>query len=366
MKKIQVLAILACTASLFAQEAATPAAVAPATVAPAPAAVAATPAPVAATPAPVAPPAPAPVVEEPKFQFACEADFEKVKKSTTAKDRDVSSNRINAMVNSRVVALKGIKTEDRKGAIFEAEVKNCGLAVEVLKTQLSNVALRKSLDSLIHNTLVTEREISVIKDSLISLWTSDAKGAKSLNAVLTEERNRLEKLKETVTRDSIEKARLVEELAKKEKAIAERDSLIAAQKAEAEKKLESLASKTISVYKDARGTILSMSDILFETAKADLKPELKENLAAIAAILQSLLSESSVIVEGHTDNVGSAQLNNFLSEQRANAVQNYLVERGVDRARLKAVGFGFSRPVADNGTEEGRAKNRRVELIIQD
>jgi outer membrane protein OmpA-like peptidoglycan-associated protein len=109
-----------------------------------------------------------------------------------------------------------------------------------------------------------------------------------------------------------------------------------------------------------------MSDILFETGKADLKPELKENLAAIAAILQSLLTESKVIVEGHTDNVGSEQINQFLSDKRALSVLDYLVERGVNRDRLESVGHGLSRPVADNNTEEGRAKNRRVELVIKD
>ncbi|MDR3002091.1 MAG: OmpA family protein [Fibromonadaceae bacterium] len=109
-----------------------------------------------------------------------------------------------------------------------------------------------------------------------------------------------------------------------------------------------------------------MSDILFETGKADLKNELKENLAAIGAILQSLLTESKVTVEGHTDNVGSEEFNQRLSEQRANAVMQYLIERGIDGARLEAVGHGFSRPIADNATDEGKAKNRRVELIIRD
>ncbi|MCL2101058.1 MAG: OmpA family protein [Fibromonadales bacterium] len=109
-----------------------------------------------------------------------------------------------------------------------------------------------------------------------------------------------------------------------------------------------------------------MSDILFETGKADLKHELKENLAAIGAILQSLLTESKVTVEGHTDDRGSADFNQKLSEQRANAVMLYLVERGIDSNRLEAVGHGLTRPVADNSTDEGRAKNRRVELVIKD
>ncbi|MDR2553934.1 MAG: OmpA family protein [Fibromonadaceae bacterium] len=108
-----------------------------------------------------------------------------------------------------------------------------------------------------------------------------------------------------------------------------------------------------------------MSDILFETGKADLKQELRENLSAIGAILQSLLTESKVIVEGHTDNVGSADFNQKLSEQRAKAVMQYLIERGVVANRLQSVGYGLTKPVADNKTEEGRAKNRRVELVIE-
>jgi outer membrane protein OmpA-like peptidoglycan-associated protein len=105
---------------------------------------------------------------------------------------------------------------------------------------------------------------------------------------------------------------------------------------------------------------------LFETGKADLKQELKENLAEIAGILKNLLNESNVVVEGHTDNVGKAAANKTLSEQRAKAVSKYLSDRGVDKKRLKSVGYGLTKPVADNNTEEGRAKNRRVELVIKD
>jgi outer membrane protein OmpA-like peptidoglycan-associated protein len=283
--KIQALVILACTASLFAQD-----------------------------------------------RISCEGSFDEVK---NVYPRDASADRIYASVYARIASLKNIKEDDRKGEVYESELKNCDLAVELLKAQLAKVAFQKDLDSL-------RKEISAVKDTLIDLWASDAKGAKSLNAALSEERNRLEKLNR------------------------EKDSLLAAQKAEADKKLEALRSKTINVYKDARGTILAMSDILFEFGKADLTQELQLNLAEVAAILKSLLTESTVIIEGHTDNVGSAQKNKTLSEQRATAVLNYLVERGVDKKRLKSVGYGLTKPIADNSTEEGRAKNRRVELVIKD
>jgi outer membrane protein OmpA-like peptidoglycan-associated protein len=283
--KIQALVLLACTASLFAQD-----------------------------------------------RVSCEISFDEVK---NVYPRDASADRLYASAWARIAALKDVKLEERSGQVYEEEVRNCDLAVELFKAQLSKIALQKNLDSL-------RKEITVVKDSLIDLWASDAKSARSLSTSLSEERNRLEKLNR------------------------EKDSLLAAQRAEADKKLEALRSKTISVYKDARGTILSMSDILFETGKADLKQELQLNLAEVAAILKSLLAESSVIIEGHTDNVGSAQKNKTLSEQRANKVLDYLVGRGVDKKRLKAIGYGLTKPVEKNDTEEGRAKNRRVELVIKD
>ena len=69
-------------------------------------------------------------------------------------------------------------------------------------------------------------------------------------------------------------------------------------------------------------------------------------------------------IEGHTDNTGSAEINQTVSERRANAVSNYLVQQGLNSSSLSAQGLGTSNPVADNGTAEGRQKNRRVEIIV--
>jgi len=290
----------------------------------------------------------------------CRASFEEVKNSYP---RDIAAGRFYASTEARIRLLETAAKEDRKGATYEAELKNCDLAVEHYKIQLSNTALRKIVDSLTQSDLAIHKKISAVKDSLIELWSSDAHGAKSLNAALNDERNRLEKLNREKLAELAAKQKAIEDA---QKALAEKDSLLAAQKAEAQKKLDALNSKAINVFRDARGTILSMSDILFETGKADLKHELRENLSAIGAILQSLLTDSYIVIEGHTDNKGSADLNQKLSEQRAKAVMQYLIERGVDASRLQAVGYGLTKPVADNNTEEGRAKNRRVELVIKD
>jgi len=134
---------------------------------------------------------------------------------------------------------------------------------------------------------------------------------------------------------------------------------------DAQKRFAELQSSVLSVSRDARGTIISMADILFATGKADLQPTLKENLAKIAGIL-IVYKDPKLVVEGHTDSTGSKELNQKLSEDRAANVKNYLIEQGVASERLTSIGRGKDKPIADNKTKEGQAKNRRVELIIQD
>lgn len=134
---------------------------------------------------------------------------------------------------------------------------------------------------------------------------------------------------------------------------------------EANQKFKELQSSLIQVKNDARGTIISMSDILFKVNKADLTPDLKTSLAKIAGILL-VFKTSKIIVEGHTDNQGSAEYNQGLSERRAENVMNFLIEQGVTSPRLSSVGYGLTKPVADNTTKEGRQQNRRVDLIIQE
>jgi len=104
--------------------------------------------------------------------------------------------------------------------------------------------------------------------------------------------------------------------------------------------------------------------IHFETGKANILPDSENILGEIVKMLQQN-PDVKLSVEGHTDNVGSAASNQALSEKRAQAVVLWLTAHGVDAARLKAKGWGQTKPVADNATEDGRAKNRRVELVKQ-
>jgi len=102
--------------------------------------------------------------------------------------------------------------------------------------------------------------------------------------------------------------------------------------------------------------------INFDTGKATIKPDSDTALKEIVSLMNAN-PEWKFRVEGHTDNVGAKALNQTLSQQRAAAVVAWLAQNGIEKARLVAQGFGDSKPISDNGTDEGRAKNRRVELV---
>jgi outer membrane protein OmpA-like peptidoglycan-associated protein len=114
----------------------------------------------------------------------------------------------------------------------------------------------------------------------------------------------------------------------------------------------------------ARGLIINMSDVLFDTAKYSLRPLARERLAKVAGILLGHPG-LTLAVEGHTDSVGGEEYNQRLSEQRAGSVRDFLIQQGITEMNsVPAKGFGKSQPVATNDTAAGRQLNRRVELIV--
>jgi len=102
--------------------------------------------------------------------------------------------------------------------------------------------------------------------------------------------------------------------------------------------------------------------INFETGKADIKPESQKIINQIVQMMKEN-PDLKISIEGHTDNVGTPQSNQTLSENRAKAVMNTIIAKGIDKSRLSSKGWGQTKPIADNQTEEARAKNRRVELV---
>lgn len=112
-----------------------------------------------------------------------------------------------------------------------------------------------------------------------------------------------------------------------------------------------------------RGLVVTLGDVLFAAGKAGLRGHATSNLSKLAAFLNRY-QDRTVIIEGHTDSVGSEASNLALSQRRADSVKSYLVSQGIASARLTASGKGESSPVADNHTASGRQQNRRVEVII--
>jgi outer membrane protein OmpA-like peptidoglycan-associated protein len=144
----------------------------------------------------------------------------------------------------------------------------------------------------------------------------------------------------------------------------------AAQKAQLEKDKVELRSQLLAQFNvilqtrdTARGLVVNMSDVLFDTGKSTLRPLAREKLAKVAGIVSGHLG-LRLDVEGHTDSVGGDEYNQQLSEQRGISVRDYLLQEGMAVASVTTKGFGKTQPVASNDTADGRQQNRRVELVI--
>jgi outer membrane protein OmpA-like peptidoglycan-associated protein len=143
---------------------------------------------------------------------------------------------------------------------------------------------------------------------------------------------------------------------------------LAAQQADTDKaamraKLSEQLNSILQTRDSARGLIVSMSDVLFDTGKYSLKPGAREKLAKVAGILLAYPG-LNIEVGGYTDNVGGDAMNQTLSENRAGSVRDYLVKEGVSNNSVSAKGFGNTLPVATNDNSSGRQQNRRVELLV--
>ena len=149
---------------------------------------------------------------------------------------------------------------------------------------------------------------------------------------------------------------------------AQSDAAVAAAKSEQDKaarreQLRGELNAVLDTHATARGLIVNLSDVLFDTGRADLNSGAREKLARISGIL-ALHPDLRLEVEGHTDDVGSDDANQRLSERRGESVRAYLVNQGIASATVGTIGLGETKPVATNSTVAGRQLNRRVELIV--
>ena len=122
--------------------------------------------------------------------------------------------------------------------------------------------------------------------------------------------------------------------------------------------------QSMTARSDARGQVMTLAGDAFASGQSSLRSEARSNLQRVVEFVNKYPGQN-VLIEGHTDSQGSANLNQVLSQKRAEAVREALIQDGVDAARLSALGVGEDRPVADNASDDGRARNRRVEIVVQ-
>lgn len=338
----------------------------------------------AEAPAVEAPAAEAPAAE-PNAVEACKA-------SINAASKDVPANAVSAKYSlaaakATLADLEAAFNDDPESDGVKALANKCDMTAKIAAVQAETQALRNHTAENWEKRAATARSIEAIQEQIGQARSGKVNDLEAEKAKMKDQEARLQAemqqnqekfqaeaaAKEAALKAASEReanlqkqqAALQQQLEAEKKALAEERAKAEARQAEAMNKLNELQSKLIQVTKDARGIILSMSDILFDVNKATLKADLKTSLAKVAGIL-SVYQQFNVSIEGNTDNTGSAEHNMKLSQQRADNVKNFLVEQGIDAGRLTAKGLGMTMPIADNKTKEGRQKNRRVDLVIQD
>jgi OmpA-OmpF porin, OOP family len=183
----------------------------------------------------------------------------------------------------------------------------------------------------------------------------------SRNAQIANEKILAAQAREDVDKGTAERAAVLAEARGREAQRSAQQAETAEERAKAlERELADLKGK-----KTDRGVVVTLGDVLFDTGKATLKPGAYTTIDRLATVLKEDQARK-VLIEGHTDSVGSDEYNQSLSERRAASVQAALFERGVEASQISTVGKGETTPVASNDDVGGRQQNRRVELVFQD
>ena len=226
-----------------------------------------------------------------------------------------------------------------------------------VKRQEEEFAAQQQARVVQQQALVAERE----RQALDERQRADREAQDAAQAKADAERERLEAERERLnanrTRWELQEAQLQVLKARAAVAVAEQE------KNALREQLREQLNMFLETRESARGLIMMVPDVLFETGSARLTSVAREKLARVSGILAAQ-PDLHIMVEGHTDNVGDVSFNQRLSEQRAQSVLTYLVQQKIPLTAVDIAGFGESRPVAPNDTTQGRQQNRRVEIVV--
>jgi outer membrane protein OmpA-like peptidoglycan-associated protein len=194
--------------------------------------------------------------------------------------------------------------------------------------------------------------------------SADRTYSKTQTQIIAQERGEVTRTKEQLAAAEQDRALQAQALGSERAARADAEQK-AAQADERAKEAQASLAKLAAVKQEDRGLVITLSgSVLFASNQAVLLPEARTRLDQVAAALLAT-KERKIVIEGYTDSRGSDTYNEELSRRRADAVREYIVSRGYDGDLVTSTGMGKARPVADNGTAEGRANNRRVEIVVQ-
>lgn len=206
-----------------------------------------------------------------------------------------------------------------------------------------------------HRVYMADRKVAIAEAKAATRYAEEQRERLSEQR----EKARLEARTRQVDRARDEASRARSEADAAQSSESEATAVAARQAAEYQRQINALEAEITD-----RGVVLTLGDVLFATGSAELLGGANDNLDKLVKFLNQY-PERRVQVEGHTDNVGSAEYNQGLSQRRADSVKNYLIQQGIASQRLSASGMGMARPASNNDTATGRQQNRRVEIIIE-
>lgn len=288
--------------------------------------------------------------------------------------------------------------EDAQARFAEAELREAEIRLAALEQlQLGKKKLSKQSESLARDVMrLAEQARSVAVDRAAQAELAAERNAARraladakteaerarLEAEREEERARAERERATLAQEEAAAIREAQRRAEEERALAlerERQAQLEAERAreaalraqqetqDLQERLFQSLSAVLDTRREARGLIVSLSDVLFDFNRASLKPGAREKLSKLAGILLAYPGQFHIEMEGHTDSVGTHAYNERLSQGRAESVRDYVAGAGIPGDRFtRLTGFGETRPVASNDTAAGRQMNRRVEIVITD
>lgn len=251
------------------------------------------------------------------------------------------------------ISLRNVERDDLASEMASSEISSARNALAEADQAYRD---KESLDLITHKAYVAQRYTDIAKERIAEGRAKQeiAKGESTRNQVVLQARaQQAESAAQQAERRAQEANRQAED--------ANRETVVARERNEnLEKELTTLRPKETE-----RGLVLTLGDVLFDTAQNGLKPGAARTIQQLAMFMEGH-PDRKVLVEGHTDARGSDEYNVQLSERRADAVREALVGRGVPADRIRTVGLGESYPVAGNDTPAGMQTNRRVEIVISD